>query len=100
MTRNVAVLAWDLAVAVISILFFFATPVWLATREINQLRAIFLLIGSAMAATFAAFRFRQDLEPWPIQIFAPVDLPAQDTVRPSMTDWLRSLDWARRAQRS
>ncbi len=50
MTRNVAVLAFDLAVAIISILLFIATPVWLATREITPFEAIFMVIGSAAGA--------------------------------------------------
>ena len=97
MTKNVAVLAWDLAVAVISILLSIATPVWLATREISQFHASFLLIGSLLSATVAIFRFHHDKEPWPIRIFAPVEMPAQKKARPSITDWIRPLDWTGRA---
>jgi hypothetical protein len=100
MTRSVAVVAWDLAVAVISIALFIATPVWLAMREIGGFHAIFILIGSLLAATVAIFRFQHDAEPWPIRIFAPVEMPTRKTARPSMTSWIRSLDWTGRAQRA
>jgi len=100
MTRNVAVLAGDLAVAAISSVLFIATPVWLATREISGFHAIFMLIGSLLAATVAILRFQHDKEPWPIRIFAPVEMPTQKTARPSTTDWIRPLDWTGRAQRA
>ena len=100
MRRTVAVLAWDLAVAVISIVLFIATPVWLATREISQFHAIFMLFASLLAATVAIFRFQHDKEPWPIRIFAPIDMPTQKKARPSITDSIRPLDWTGRAQRA
>ena len=100
MNRNVAILACDLAVAIISIVLFIATPVWLATREISQFQATFMLIGSALAATVAILRFQHDKEPSPIRIFAPVEMPAQKTARPAITDWIRSLDWTGHAQRA
>ena len=99
MTRNVAVLAYDLAVAVISIVLFIATPVWLATHQISSFHAIFMLIGSALAGVVAIFRFQHDKEPWPIRIFGPLEMPAQRIDWPSLGDWVRSLDWIGRAQR-
>lgn len=98
MTRNVAVLAYDLAVAVISILLFAATLVWLATHQISSFHAIFLLIGSTLASVLSVFSFQSDKEPWPIRIFADREMPAQKTVRPSLIDSIRSLDWTGRAQ--
>lgn len=100
MTRTMAVLAYDLAVAVISIVLFIATPVWLATHQITSFDAILLSIGSGQAGVVATLRFQSDREPWPIRIFAPTEMPTRLTVRPSLIDWVRLLDWTGRAQRA
>jgi hypothetical protein len=100
MTRNLALLAYDLAVAVVSIALLIATPVWLATHQIDGLPAIFLLIGSALGCAVAALRFQFDKEPWLISLFAPVETPATKIVQPSFADWFRFFDWTRPAQRA
>lgn len=100
MTKNVAVLAIDLAVAALSIVLFIATPVWLAAHQINSFDAILLSIGSGLAGVVATLRFQSDSEPWPIRIFAPTEMPARLTLRPSLPDWLRLLDWTGRGQRA
>ncbi|MCL4499730.1 MAG: hypothetical protein M1335_05760 [Chloroflexi bacterium] len=100
MTRHVRTVAYDLAVAVISIGLLIATPVWLAMREITAFHAIFMMIGSALGATIGILKSQLDKEPWPITIFARIEKPAQKTVRPSLTDWLRSLDWTGSARRA
>ena len=100
MTRSVAVLAYDLAVAVISIGLFIGTLVSLATHEISSFHGIFLLIGAALAATTAVLKFQQDREPWLITIFGPNEMPTQKSQRPAIADMVRFWNWPGRAQRS
>lgn len=88
MTRNVAVLAYDLAVAVISMVLFAASLVWLATHQISWFYATFMLIGCALAGAVAIFKFQQDKEPSLVKIEIPTEMPAQKTVRPSRVDWV------------
>lgn len=100
MIRKGAVLAFDLATAIISIALFIATPVWVAMHQISSFDAILLSIGSALAAIVAALRFQYDKEPWLVRIFAPTEMAARETVRPSLVDWIRLLDWTGRTQRA
>ena len=98
MTRSVAVLAYDLAVAVVSIGLFVATMVLLAAHEISGFDGVFLLIGSALGTLVAALRLQQDKEPWPIRLLAPAETPVQKTDRPLVPALARWWDWTGRAQ--
>ena len=100
MTRTLALLAYDLAVAVVSIALLIGTLIWLATHQIEAFPAIFMLMGSALGFAVSALKFQIDKEPWLIGLFAPVETPARKIVRPSSPDWFRFLDWTGRAERA
>lgn len=94
MTRKMAALAFDLAVAGISISLFVATVVLLATHQIGSFHGIFILIGTALAGTIAVLKFQHDKEPWPIRVLTPTEAPAWKIERPLVTNF----GWTRRMQ--
>jgi hypothetical protein len=98
--KNVFTLSFDLAVAVVSLSILAATPTWLANREIGILQAVFLCVASILGLMIALFRFQDDRDTAPIQLFARAATPLEKHKRITIQDSLRAMDWIGRARRT
>lgn len=90
MTRRLSAMAFDLAVAAISLGLFAAAVISVADRSMDSFRAFFLMDGAAIAFIFSVMCFFYDREPEPVSILSHPSEAAR-TDRFTLLDAIRGI---------